>query len=96
MAKYTKQPEIVDAVQWSKVGDAEGATIVAHADAEKDGKRLCARCGQPISAHGMRVLGPDRFFNGVCPGMWIITREDGRIEYLDDATFQARYTIVKE
>lgn len=42
------------------------------------------------------VYPPDKVMRGlICPGTWMITREDGRIEYLDDETFKARYEALK-
>lgn len=93
MATYTKNPEIVSAVQWSKTGDH--AYIVALNPPEKRAKELCTSCGRPLSEHGKREL-DESLHDTICPGWWVITREDGRIEYLTDAKFQARYTAVKE
>jgi len=90
--KYQRSLEIVDAVPWTKVGDH--ADITALSVSSEGGKKPCSICGQPLSAHGIRDAGG--LHDTICPGKWIITREDGRIEYLDDATFQARYTALKE
>lgn len=91
MAQYTRNAETIEAVQWSKIGDCSDVTSL---DA-KDAKAVCTTCGQLMSAHGSQQVSDD-LSNIVCPGKWIITREDGRIEYLDDATFQKRYTVVPE
>lgn len=93
MAKYTKLLEIVEAVQVSKVADSD--VLAAYdAKASQVGK-ACPQCGQAWELHLTRPLGAV-WYDLICPGTWLITREDGRIEYLDDATFQKRYTIVPE
>lgn len=92
MAQYTKNPEVVEAVRWNKSGDHDDISSLSVSTAK--GKELCNSCGKPWSAHGMRELGHD-MHDTVCPGKWVITHEDGRIEYMDDAAFQARYTVVK-
>lgn len=92
MAKYIKNPEIVNAVQWLKAEDHD--SVIGIALSENEGKNVCVECGRPLSAHGIMK---DTIFQGkVCPGRWIVTHEDGRTEYLDDATFQARYSLLKE
>lgn len=95
MAKYTKKQEIVEAVRWSKAGDHEKIDDIKEKVPKEKGDEICNSCGLPISAHGIRNLDPWHY-DMVCPGRWIVTREDGQIEYLDDETFQARYTTVKE
>ena len=92
MAKYTKNPEVVEAVRWTKVGDH--SDIVAAKVREANKNDLCGSCGMPLKDHGSTQ--EDVLYTTICPGKWIITREDGRIEYLDDATFQKRYTVVPE
>jgi hypothetical protein len=95
MAKYSKKQEVVDAVQWSKIRDHEKIEDIAQKVTKERGDEICNSCGLPMSAHGIRNLDPWHY-DMVCPGRWVITREDGRIEYLDDATFQKRYTVVPE
>lgn len=94
MAKYTRNTETVEAARWSKIGDHAAITALSVISDEK-GKEICTSCGRPMSAHGMRDLDGHQY-DTICPGRWIITHEDGRTEYLDDATFQARYTMTAE
>lgn len=94
MAKYTRNTETVEAAQWSKVGDHAAITVLS-LSSEAKGKEICTSCGQPMSAHGVRVLGGG-LHDLICPGHWIMTRKDGRLQYLDDLTFQDRYTLLKE
>lgn len=93
MAKYQKNTETVEAAQWSKVGDHAAITVLS-VSSEAKGKEICTSCGRPMSAHGMRDL-DGRLYDTICPGRWIITHEDGRIEYLDDAAFQKMFTAVE-
>lgn len=93
MAKYQKNIETVEAAQWSKVGDHVAITTLS-VSSEAVGKKICTSCGQPMSAHGMRDL-DGHLCDTICPGRWIITRENGRIEYLDDAAFQKMFTAVE-
>lgn len=93
MAKFTKNPEVVEAVKWSKIDDHADINMLSISVSK--GKELCASCGQPLSAHGMRCIGVS-MSDWICPGRWIITHEDNQIEYLDDTTFQARYSPLKE
>ena len=91
MAQYLRNAEVVNAVLWEKVGDHD--EVISSSLSASDGKKICARCGLPLSGHGTSKGAI--FRTTVCPGRWIVTREDGRIEYLDDATFKARYIEVK-
>jgi len=95
MANYTKKQEVVDAVQWLKTGDHPKIDSIATKISAEKGEETCNSCGLPISVHGIQDL-DGRLFNTICPGSWIITREDGRFEYLNDATFRARYSVAKE
>lgn len=91
MAFYIKKAEVVEASQWTKVGDLEIIETLSRSDA----KALCPTCGMPLQDHGEHVLARGWQTVKICPGMWIVKREDGRVEYLDDATFKARYEGVK-
>lgn len=95
MAKYLKNQEMVDAVQWSKTGDHEKIKTFSDKISTEKGKEICNACSSAMSNHGCRELDGGHY-DVVCPGRWIITHEDGCIEYLDDATFQARYSLLKE
>lgn len=91
MSKYFKNQETVDAVMWSKIGDHPD--IIKAQVKEEYSKDICSVCGSPLKGHGTTV---DRVFrNIICPGKWIITHEDGRIEYLDDAIFKKRYSEIE-
>jgi len=92
VAKYVKNPEVVEAVRWIKVGDHPDITAAKVSESKE--KDICPLCGFPLKSHGSTM--ETVFASTICPGKWIITREDGRIEYLDDATFQKRYTVVPE
>lgn len=90
MAQYTKNPEVIEAVQWTKEGDH--ADIKALTVTGVKAKEICTSCGQPMSAHGMRVL-DESLHDTLCPGWWVVTGEDGLIEYVKgDTKFKARFT----
>lgn len=90
--KYSKLPEIVEAVQVSKVTDSD--VLAAYDVKASQVGKACPKCGQLWELHLIRPL-DTVWYDLICPGTWLITREDGRIEYLDDATFKTRYENIK-
>lgn len=92
MATYERK-EIVEAVEWSKVGDH--AKVEALSISMAKDKEICNACGKPWNAHGMIPL-DGVHHHTVCPGQMILTHDDGRIEQMDAKTFQARYSLLKE
>lgn len=90
MALYTEKPEIVEAIQWLKTGDHGDVSTGSAGSAAP-----CKICGFPLNTHGEH-----KFISSnpsiICPGTWQIKHRDGRLEYLDDKTFQERYELIKE
>ena len=83
--KYRKKPEIVDAVQWFKMGDHEA---VQQSNLNSD---MCFFCKLPLKDHGY-------FLNGreyICPGDWVITDSHGDNSVSDNETFQENYEAVE-
>jgi hypothetical protein len=88
---YIRRPEIVEAVQWNKVGDHDDITAMSLANKEKDAK--CDICGLLFQDHGMRTLNA-LMQDTICPGMWIVDTENG-LQYVNDKIFLERYELVK-
>lgn len=94
MAQYTKVNEIVDVVQVTDAKESlDGVTLAYYVTGKDD---LCPKCGQLVSLHRKHVIYPKYMEIVLCPGSWIVKREDGRIEYLSDTDFKARYEVVKD
>lgn len=76
MANYRLKPDPaalrVDAVQWFKVGDHPKVTEMHGAGDWIDGL-----CGHPSHAHGF--LKSTEGTVGVCPGDWIVTKNNGEL-----------------
>jgi hypothetical protein len=96
MAIYTIKPEMVEAEQWNKVGDASTLASVSSTDVSGELKgRICFACGHPMEDHGkMEISAGCKIFNSVCPSTYIV-KCDGSIKLMSEKTFQERYMVAK-
>jgi hypothetical protein len=93
--------EVVDAHQWFKDGDhpkdeskeltsgnmSEGKIVGFYRKID-DEDRVCPLCKKHMYDHGMLEDKP------VCPGFWILTKEDGSYECCGDKFFNKLYKKV--
>lgn len=91
MTEYAARVEKVEAVQVSKVGDHP--SLFSYAASASKGK-TCGVCGKDYATHMCVKLGPG-MLNLVCPGNWIVTRQDESVEVITDAVFKERYEEVE-
>lgn len=87
--------EVVDAYQWFKDGDhpndeaillpngnmSEGKVVGFYRKVDDEARR-CAACGRAMYEHGMLNN------TQVCPGFWVLTKEDGTYEACGDKFFK--------
>ena len=106
MAKFRKQPKVVDATQWFKNGDhpedsthrlpdgsmSEGRIVRYFRRPDVDGNACCQKCQQPFDQHGWI----DTLEGGhiVCPADWIITGVQGEYYPCKPDIFEATYEAV--
>jgi hypothetical protein len=96
MAIYTIKPEMVEAEQWNKVGDASTLASVISSDVPGELKGIkCSGCGHPMENHGkMEISSGCKIFNSVCPSTYIV-KCDGSVKLMSEKTFQERYELIK-
>lgn len=104
--KYTRKPITVDAIKWMKNGDhpqdgtdfdehgilLEGKVIRYFRDPNVDGETICALCGERAHVHGFLDLP-----NGaqiVCPGSFVVTKDDGTTIALSPKDFADNFEEV--
>ena len=77
----------INAKQWFKVGDALEANIGKFFENQCSD---CVSCGKLISKHG-RMFCPSHGFTLVCPGDWIVKRDDGTFYTIKKEIFDKEY-----
>ena len=83
--KYRKKPEIVEAVQWFNHGDHPEVLNIS-----QEVEKYCMFCRKLRGCHGN--------FNGIliCPGDWIVFKDDNESDVFSDTDFKNTYEPVEE
>jgi hypothetical protein len=91
MTKYTEKKRTVEASQWQPGAKGSiGIEIVPYVLAEGQPDLNCTKCGELMSLHGKRIMGPDCLFDLICPGTYIVI-DDGRVQYRTEEEMNELY-----
>jgi hypothetical protein len=91
--KYRKKPVVIEAVQWTRMGDHEAVTRYADTvSVVRDD--LCPQCNAAFIDHGLCPTLEGHHI--VCPGDWIITGVKGEQYPCKPDIFAATYEPVPE
>lgn len=94
MQKFRKKPVVIEAAQWSALGDVPGAPITSWLERCKGSRKTCEQCGHPISLHG--ECATLEGYHIVCPGDWIIKGVKGEFYPCKPDIFAATYESAEE
>ena len=86
--KYRRKPEIIEAVQWFKMGDHEDVEEYP-LDAIDMRFPVCEYCGKPYNIHGSFQ------FRTVHPSNWVVTDSTGT-HVMSDSEFREKYEQVED
>ncbi len=82
--KYRRRAEIVDAVQWWKVGDHPAVVCYG------GGRWICRQCGRVNMDHGLVKMVNEP----ICPGDWVVKARNRGLFIMKPAEFEAEYEKV--
>lgn len=86
MKRY-RMKEIVEAKRWFAIEDVPEAIVELH---NQQTDKNCMICNQIIANHGKIIL-PDKSYDLVCPGDWILKYSNGKYIPCDHDTFINMY-----
>lgn len=93
--RYMRKPEYVSAYQWFEVSEyrqgykREVEEYRRHPNC--DGITICKSCGKALQEHGYMDPPVDCI---VCPGDWIVTKDNGKQFVCDRILFESQFEPV--